>query len=196
MPNLDFYFTTQEVREILEILLERNYKFLMSKDYIKPIHEVIDSAEKLRGYGNENKLVYIMHEEYTNTLVPFYSFVRDGKTLYYLSQGEGGPTIDLYWPGNLYNQPGLINCSGFLNLSTYYYVNNEKIAIGDNEKNHFQMIRKAIINRAKSSFVLAKRKYWVSGQVMNQLKEGATLDINSKSELTNVMNQLEANAKP
>lgn len=190
MPNLDFYFTTEEVREVLVYLLSYDYRLLIEKDVSEPVHEIIHKADELFQLGYYNELVFIMHKDYTLTLPPFRPFVRDRQNLFYLSQGEGGPTIDLFWIGRYPLEVSGVIAFSSLSLNSHYYVDNEKVPVGEEAKAYFKIIRKEILKKAAGSFVTNKRRFWVSQAVIELIQKGYQIQFASEENRISALKQL------
>jgi hypothetical protein len=183
MAQLDFYLNGNDKNSLVSYVLSEGGYLVPDINYNGPKFNVIDNLEDYQLHVNQNRLLFILHNSYSKQSLTWRKIQKENKTVYYIPQRVGGPTIDFYSPGLIekdgqhYIGPG--NVSHYPSyfdtaLNSYLSVSEE-----------LKLFYKRLISQIKKNsyaIKLNKRTYWIGN--------GAIKDISSGYNLINIENKV------
>ena len=181
MPELGFYFDESDISDVVQRCFDEGAFLVPDRNYSEPKHDEIRSLVEFRKYrenGGPN-LFFIVSYKYFECPFEMRPVMKEGAQKYFISQKNGGPTIDLFCPrvfikdGTEFIPAGLIS-----HHSTYWNTKHQRMARPpESLKDLYKKLTKAI--KERSTIAKSQHRAFLVGQ-------GATSHLAAGSKLGGV----------
>lgn len=94
MPELGFVLSASEETNVLKLVFDQGGWLVPDLNYTIPQYVTIGSYETYLDYRKQTRLFFILHPSYLKSPLDLHSIEKDGRTVYFIMQRNGGPTID------------------------------------------------------------------------------------------------------
>jgi hypothetical protein len=176
MAELGLYFTEEDELIIVAAALEMDCKIIPDVNYSLAQYDSLGSAEEYKRYRSRARLFFFLSEEFFRCPLEMRKMDKEGKTVYYISQRSGGPTIYFLGAG-LFDQadekfirPGAIG----------YHSTFENTFTGRMEKPPVQLVNtyKSLVKAVQKSATRikpGKRVFWLGPDARKAVENVAKL---------------------
>jgi hypothetical protein len=100
MPQTNCYISISDLQILIEWFLSQGCRIISDKEYAEPKYvEYTTMQDDLSGVLTKPglKLLFVVSSEWQQSPLVMGKAIRDGKPFYYISQKNGGPTIDVFF---------------------------------------------------------------------------------------------------
>jgi hypothetical protein len=186
MAELGILLTPTEERSIVEFVLSKGAFLVPDIDYSSGEHATVRSLSDYLRYRAATRLFFIVHQDYLTAPLEMRQTVKGGNLVYYVTQRNGGPSIDFLSTVEFTeNSIAKVNPGFIAHHCTFW-----NPITGQNEKPPTSMIRlfgeiRSVIRSMAMSAKLGKRSYLIGEEMSAALKSGTkTLGIDGVSVAT------------
>jgi hypothetical protein len=97
MPQTDFYFSRADLKLIIEFVCDEGGRIVVDRHYFSPDYPEYRSWADVEAFVPDqgNFGVFLISREWERSRLEIHNFIRDGRTIYYISEKNGGPTINV-----------------------------------------------------------------------------------------------------
>ncbi len=176
MAELGFYLTYQDKLNFFNYLLSKKFTLIPDLNYNTKSYHEIDNIKGVKPYLRLHSIIFIKHIDYFISPLEMRKIMKDSKEKYYISQRNGGPTIDFYSTSEITKNdmksigPGSLSYySTFWNTKT---MQNEK---APSILKTFYHDMSKFIKSISYNLKLVNRNYWISKNVIEKIKDGYML---------------------
>lgn len=178
MPELGFYFDESDVVDLVKRCFDEEMFLIQDRNYNEPKYEEIRSLlefQKCREEGGPN-LFFIISYRYFECPLEMHPVMKDGVQKYFLSQKNGGPTIDMFCP-RIFTKNGIefIPAGSIGHHSSYWNTKHQRMARPPEAlRAVYRKLTKAI--KERSTVVKSKHRAFLVGQgAIAHLAKGSKL---------------------
>ncbi len=178
MPELGFYFDESDISDVVQRCFDEGAFLVSDRNYNEPRHDEINNLSEFKSYreaGGPN-LFFIISYAYFDCPLEMRPMVKDGLQKYFISQKNGGPTIDLYCP-RTFSKDGaeFIPACSISHHSTYWNTKRQRMARPpESLKALYKKLTKAI--KERSIVTKSKHRAFLVGQgALTHLAAGSKL---------------------
>jgi hypothetical protein len=105
MASLEYYFSDNEMIELVHFVLTKKHEFIPDRPYPSPHYLIMSSLQQImavRKCESLSRSWFLVRDDYSVMLpLPMSELSTAlGKSAYWIKQRYAGPTIDLLWSGN------------------------------------------------------------------------------------------------
>lgn len=172
-PEMDIVLSRQEEAEVVKLALRLKAWLVPDMNYPVPRPLQIRSYSDYEKYRGQERLFFILHASFMVTPLEMHEIEKEGRTVYYIVQKNGGPTID-FLSSVEYEEDGKSYVgSGFLAYhGTFWNPETHR-----NEKAPEALISfyAALTGMVKQIAVRTKvgaRIYWIGREIAAQIERG------------------------
>lgn len=176
MAELTLYLTENDELPIVALAMEMGCRLIPDLNYPVPQYDSVTTIESYRLYRDRTRLFLLVSDRFYLSPLEMRSIKKDGKTIYYLSQRSGGPTIQFLGGGvfeehgSKFVRPGDIGYHSTYQSTTSSTIEKPPPELVDTYKGLQKLIR-----RSFSHSKPAKVSLWVGPEAVDAVKHGAKL---------------------
>jgi hypothetical protein len=127
MPEMTLFLTEHDEDMIIEFALSRGCWLVPDVDYPSPRHVPITSIKEYKEYRARTRLFLLMSNEYFRSPVEMRRIRKNDKTVYYVSQRSGGPSIQFLGGGVFEEKAVKFIRPGFLSYYPTFWNTTEQV---------------------------------------------------------------------
>lgn len=125
VPQLDVFLDTDDVSRLVGVLKEHSCYFVPDVDFSYPSIDEwkIENADEflMCREQKQTNLFFALSENFVRCPLEFRKIEKAGKTVYFIGQKAGGPTLDLFLPRPFTKEGKDCVSSGFIGYHTKYW---------------------------------------------------------------------------
>ncbi|CAM2007776.1 hypothetical protein [Acanthopleuribacter pedis] len=123
MSQCDFFIEDKDFENIVSFFLERSCSLVPDLDYEEPKLKTFKSLDEITETRKTKMcaLFFVIHDEWLEMPLNFSEIKKDGRTVYFIPQRDGGPSIHLFSPLEYKNANRAFLPHGFLGLYKSYW---------------------------------------------------------------------------
>ncbi|MBA2117917.1 hypothetical protein [Bremerella alba] len=185
MPQTDIFVTDHDLYQLVQFLLDQNCRIVPDLNYKEPSPLLIDSMREFENTRTiqEEKLFFVLNKSWQKSPLDFGQYEKEGHTIYYIKQKNGGPTLDIYAPLPIVHKDNVVLPHGFIAYHGQFWnpVVEANETAPDPLKSAYLNARK-FLRRNAMTRKANKRTYVIAANARKKLEEGYALGAPFESE--------------
>jgi hypothetical protein len=122
MAELKVFLTTQDFEDMIRFVFELGGKIIPDLSYDVSAYREMNSFQEFRQLRLDAKLLFVVHEDWFDEPLEMKPFKNSsGQTNYFIVQKSGGPTIDIFFNGEIHKDGHRFVGSGFIGYHNKYW---------------------------------------------------------------------------
>jgi hypothetical protein len=176
MAQLDIFLSEVDLESLLALALSRGAVLVPDTRYATDKYDEIADLAPMRRFRPAVKLFFILHQSYLVTPLEMRQTRSEENSAWYIMQRNGGPTIDIFCPGQKESGDRRIIGQGYVG----YYPTFWNPRTGRNEtaspalKAYYALLTKHIRTHA-ARVALPKRTFWIGLDALRLARLGWSL---------------------
>lgn len=177
MPELTLYFAEKDEIEFMEFVLQQGAWLVPNLDYERAECALIQSEETFQAYKRRCRLFHILRDSYYCSPLEFRSVEKRRRMIYYVSQRNGGPTIDYVRSVGFREQGRRFISTGFLaHYPTYWDTLKHSMEKAPEPLRDFYTLLATWIKKNSVRIKPVSTTYWVGRHAVEAVRRGVKLD--------------------
>lgn len=177
MPELTLYFSKKDEREFVRYVLEHGAWLVPDLDYRKPKYMVIRTEKTYQAFRRRSGLFFVLRDSYFQSPLEIGSVEKRGKIIHYISQRNGGPTIE-FLPSIEFRERAhkYISMGSIGHYPTYWNTISCSMEKPPEALRSFYKFLVKWIKRKSIRIKPGVRTYWVGKHAVEAVRRGVRLD--------------------
>jgi hypothetical protein len=159
---MDLFVSEQDLESLAGVVLSNEGLLVPDMRYSAPVYSEIADIPTLRKVRPEARLFFVLHKSYLVTPLEMRCFSGEGTAMWYIVQRNGGPSIDIFCPGQVETASSKIIGQGYMGYHPTFW--NPSTARNEQPppalKQMYALLQRHIKQHA-TRVTLAKRTFWI-----------------------------------
>lgn len=185
MPQTDIFMTDHDLYQLVQFLLDQNCRIVPDLNYKEPFPLLIDSMREFENTRTiqEEKLFFVLSDTWQMTPLEFGQYEKEGHTIYYIKQKNGGPTLDIFAPLPIVHKDKVVLPHGYIAYhGQFWNPAAEANEVAPNSLKSAYLNAKKILQTNAMTLKAHKRTYVIASNARKKLEEGYGLGAPFESE--------------
>ncbi len=178
MPQTDTFMAEHDLYYLIQFLLDQDCVLVPDLIYTEPSLLMIDSMREFekRRTNQGEKLFFVLSESWQNSPLEFGQYKKEERTLYYIKQKVGGPTLDIFAPNLIVQENRCVLPHGYIGYHSRFWnpTENTNEVAPDTLKSAYRKATKHL-GKDATKVKLGQRTYLIANNARKKLEEGYVL---------------------
>ena len=176
MPEMKLFMTEKDELELIRFVLGQECWLIPDIDYDSPRHQNISTERQFRDYRKRARLFFIVRDDILKSPLEMRRISKDGRTVFYIGQRRGGPTIDFLTSGTFIEKDQRFIRPGSLGHHPTYWNTLERKMVKPPAK--FREVNKHLsrfVRETARHLVVERHSIWLWTEAEKEVRRGAKL---------------------